>query len=392
MRSIKKRETILMDSEKQQIKSALIAVCLFAYVLRIVVAFELPNICHPDEVFQYLEQAHRLVFGYGIIPWEFREGVRSWFFPGLLAGIMRMGATVFPGPFGYIAGVRVSLALLSLLPVIAGFLWAYRVGGIKSAIVTGFSCAVWFELVYFAATTMSEAVASNFLTFGLFLCYPESRGLSRLRLFLGGIAIGLAVSLRLQLAPAAVVIIAYVGRTAWRERWTPISAGMLVPVFAVGLLDWATWGYPFQSFWKYYYMNTFQGIASSVFGSREWYYYIGVYVLIWSGAVALLLWFVLAGARRLPLLFIVAATIVVSHTLISHKEMRFVFPAIPLVIILAGLGSAEVLRSSSEPARPGRPASPCCARIPKDGPQPRPCECGRRGSRLPKTGSTGRLR
>ncbi len=34
------------------------------------------NLAWPDEIFQTLEQGHRLAFGYGIIPWEFREGVR----------------------------------------------------------------------------------------------------------------------------------------------------------------------------------------------------------------------------------------------------------------------------------------------------------------------------
>ena len=40
---------------------------------------------HPDEIYQTQEQAHRLVYGYGIVPWEFRDGVRSWILPGLLA-------------------------------------------------------------------------------------------------------------------------------------------------------------------------------------------------------------------------------------------------------------------------------------------------------------------
>ena len=39
----------------------------------------------PDEVHQSLEQAHRLVFGYGFVPWEYQLGARSWILPGLLA-------------------------------------------------------------------------------------------------------------------------------------------------------------------------------------------------------------------------------------------------------------------------------------------------------------------
>ena len=40
------------------------------------------NIYWPDEIFQTLEPAHQFAFHYGILPWEFREGARSWLFPG----------------------------------------------------------------------------------------------------------------------------------------------------------------------------------------------------------------------------------------------------------------------------------------------------------------------
>jgi len=341
-----------MNLDSRRLMLAVTTMSSVAFAVRIIVAFTLPNISHPDEVFQYLEQAHRLVYGFGIIPWEFREGVRSWLFPGLLADAMRLGSILFPGPFGYIVGVRVTLALLSLSPVIVGTLWGHRVGGIKSGIVTGFLCAIWFELIFFATKTLSEVLASDFLIVGLFLCYPDQEKLRTLRLLLSGAAIGLAVSLRMHLAPACVVIFAYVCRTDWRDKWTRMLGGVLLPVFAIGLLDWATWGYPFQSIWKYFYMDTVQGVAAQFSGSQPWYYYCGIYVLIWSGAIVPLLWCIVLGARRLPLLFIVAATIVLSHMFIAQKQLRFIYPAIPIVVILAGIGSVELVSSWWERTRP----------------------------------------
>src|SRR5262249_43210459 len=47
-----------------------------------------PSINWWDEVFQSTEQAHRLVYGYGLVPWEFQLGMRSWLLPGIAAGIM----------------------------------------------------------------------------------------------------------------------------------------------------------------------------------------------------------------------------------------------------------------------------------------------------------------
>ena len=47
----------------------------------------------------------------------------------------------------------------------------------------------------------------------------------------------------------------------------------------------------------------------------------------------------LYGALRLPLLFWVAATIFVVHSAVSHKEYRYISPALPLIMTLAGVGS-----------------------------------------------------
>jgi len=51
-----------------------------------------PRSFHPDEVFQYLEQAHRIVFGYGVVPWEYNYGIRSWLLPAVLSRFMAAGA------------------------------------------------------------------------------------------------------------------------------------------------------------------------------------------------------------------------------------------------------------------------------------------------------------
>jgi hypothetical protein len=48
---------------------------LAALVARLVVVFVHDRVYHPDEIFQYLEQAHRLTFGYGYV--LDRDGMRK---------------------------------------------------------------------------------------------------------------------------------------------------------------------------------------------------------------------------------------------------------------------------------------------------------------------------
>jgi len=67
--------------EKIAAHAALVALLSLALILRLVVTFEFPNINHPDEIYQTIEQALRLTTGAGIVPWEFKRGIRSWVLP-----------------------------------------------------------------------------------------------------------------------------------------------------------------------------------------------------------------------------------------------------------------------------------------------------------------------
>src|SRR6185312_5525190 len=68
----------------------LAAILLAAAVPRVVLAVDDQGIFWPDEIFQSLEQAHRVVFGYGFIPWEFQQGARSWLFPGVFVLLWKL--------------------------------------------------------------------------------------------------------------------------------------------------------------------------------------------------------------------------------------------------------------------------------------------------------------
>ena len=46
--------------------------------MRVGVAVSSDWIYRVDEIPEHLEQAHRLVFGYGIVPWGYHYGARNW--------------------------------------------------------------------------------------------------------------------------------------------------------------------------------------------------------------------------------------------------------------------------------------------------------------------------
>ena len=74
-----------------------------------------------------------------------------------------------------------------------------------------------------------------------------------------------------------------------------------------------------------------------------------------SGAFVLIVALAIVGARRLPVLLLVAITIYAAHTLLSHKEYRFTYPALPLIVTLVGVGSATAAQRLAGP-NPGHTA------------------------------------
>ena len=60
----------------------LAALLLLAVAIRLPLAFW-PNVDHPDEIFQYLEPAWRMLGRDSIVTWEWRDGIRSPFLPSL---------------------------------------------------------------------------------------------------------------------------------------------------------------------------------------------------------------------------------------------------------------------------------------------------------------------
>jgi GPI mannosyltransferase 3 len=316
-----------------------VALSTFGLFLRLFYALRFPNVAFPDEIFQTLEPAHRLAYGYGVISWEWREGVRSWVFPAFLAVVMRATGWLASGSSDYLWGTTVVLTLLSLIAVWFGFAWAKRASGTEAAIIAAGGCAIWYKLVYFAPRALSEVAATNALLPGLYLGVYGTRLPERKRLFLAAALCGLAMALRIQFAPAAIFACVYFCYPNWRQRIPPVLGGLLLPIAFFGLVDAFTWSYPFQSFIQYFWMVGAQGKAST-YGTDPWYWYLSVFFVRQMGPVLIA---ALIGLRRSPFLGWITLLILASHSIVPHKEVRFIYPLIPIVLTLAAIGIVDVL-------------------------------------------------
>jgi len=103
----------------------LAALVLLAVAVRLPLAFW-PNVNHPDEIFQYLEPAWRMLGHDGIVTWEWRGGIRSSFLPTLFVGPVLLGDWLAPGGAGAFIVPRLVVALASLSIVISAWFFGAR--------------------------------------------------------------------------------------------------------------------------------------------------------------------------------------------------------------------------------------------------------------------------
>jgi hypothetical protein len=161
------------------------------------------------------------------------------------------------------------------------------------------------------------------------------------RALLTGLLFGLAGSLRYQFAPAlGLAILAQ----HWRDRRSLVLiavSGIAVGLIVFGGLDILTWGHPFQSLWLNYSFNAQHGI-SNVFGTDDWSTYLRYYLVSWGVLSSLILLAVIYGATQAPTLAVLVIATISMHSMIPHKEARFVFLATACLPILTGLGVAGI--------------------------------------------------
>lgn len=319
---------------------ALPAILALAFVLRLGTALTQTHVLFFDETLQYFEQGHRLAFGSGIVPWEYFDGIRSWLLPALIALAMLAADRFSDDPMLYVGLVRGACAGLSLAVVLAGYRMGERTGGRTAAILTGGFCAIWFDLIYFAPAAMTEVLAAHCAIAALYLGETSQ---SKRRVFWVGALFGAAVCLRYQYAPALALAAIWQYRRHMGLMWPWLFMGAAGVLLAFsGVLDAITWGMAFQSIWLNFARNSLSGIAAAI-GTEPWRYYLD-YLIVALAPLPLLLGLAAVGARQFPALAIAAAAVLLTHSLVPHKEVRFIYLALAAFPILIGLGASHLLR------------------------------------------------
>jgi phosphatidylinositol glycan class B len=309
---------------------------MLAALLRLPLAFW-PNAYAPDEIFQWLEPAWRVLGHDSIISWEWRHGIRGWALPTLLAAPMALGDWLAPGGAGGFVGPRLATAIASLSIVASAWLFGARISRLH-AVVAAFVTGIWFELVFFAPHTLGEPLATAAILPAAWLLTELAP--TRRQLAAAGMLLALAFVCRFQYAPAVAVLVAATSWRHWR-RLLPLGFGAAMVLALAGGIDALQGTAPFAWLIANIRSNLLDGRASEAYGGHPFGEYLGNLMVLWSVAILPLALAVWRGWRRAPWLLGVALVNLLFHSLISHKEHRFIFLSGALLVLLAALGSAD---------------------------------------------------
>ena len=295
----------------------------------------------PDEVLQTLEQGHRFAFGYGLVPWEFRDGVRSWLVPGAIGVVMKLGAFVHVrSGLGLARLVKTCIALGTLAGGYATMRLAERLGGLAAAVLAGVLFGANPLFVYFGSRCFTDTVSIPFVAFGALMLYAD-RG--RRGAFVAGLLFGFAVVVRTQngllVAAALVALVA-------ARRWSKLPAyvgGAAVALALGGLLDWVTWGAPFASIVRYVRYNLHEG-ANAGWGDEPLSYYGVTYFHAIGWPLVVMGVGALVAMRRAWGLGVLVVVYVGAHELIKLKQARLLLPVLPLLVVMGAVGVAVLLQ------------------------------------------------
>ncbi|XP_078237112.1 GPI alpha-1,2-mannosyltransferase 3 isoform X2 [Pogona vitticeps] len=239
----------------------------------------------PDEYWQSLEVAHRMVFGYGHLTWEWAEGLRSYLYPLLFASIYKA--------LQLLQEDRVQLLI-----------WLPRV-------VQALLAALADVKLYSLVKRMENAETAKWVPW---LFDPGGPGLHHPPNSCHPLG-----------PPAALALLERAPETAPRPAQVPPHRWTVVQL----------------NFAKF---NVLQNVAT-FYGSHPWHWY---WTQGWPVVLGPHLPFFVHGcfqaSRRHGLLLAVVFWTVTAYSMLSHKEFRFIYPVLPICMVVCGHSLSQLKR------------------------------------------------
>lgn len=306
---------------------------------------------HPDEHQQYLEVAQGIVYGPWVKFWEYDRGIRHYFYPDCLALLLwLLEKSGIRDPIHQATAIRALIGISVFLSIVLLARSWMREGRIPGAFCLLALAALSPDMIYMSVRTLSETVAMLFIALSIY-CFRQSP-------FSTGILLGVMFAVRFQ---TAFFILGFLGLSLYDDwsssKWLKgstgkITIGLVFSLLLMGLIDRLTWGHWFHSPIENFRANIAEGVSAS-FGVSPWDTHLEWAAQLLAGATPLLGFiFIALGLLHERRLVFVALIFIVGHSVIAHKEYRFLWPLAPIGLFVFSAGFEKAYKWL--PSRYGR--------------------------------------
>jgi phosphatidylinositol glycan class B len=302
-------------------------VLIFSAIFHIFAVFYTEGFHRPDEylgIFQWMQLKLGDISS-EYLSWEFKAQIRTWIKPYFFSIIVTFCRFLkINNPF-------YQATILRFICSFFGFIAVYQISQsiIKSRKSDQFKKialiaigSLWF-LPFIHARTTGENLGASFFVFGCHFFLKRKN-------FLAGLMMGLCFAFRFQMIfmIAPYILWQFIFNNFKVRPFAKLLAGMVTSTLISTTIDYFGYGnWTFTPF-NYYYQNIVLGVASS-FGVDPWWKYFDY--IFFKGIPPFSLIFLLVSLyswikRPFSIYSFVSIPFFIVHSLIAHKELRFLFP------------------------------------------------------------------
>ncbi|XP_074474789.1 GPI alpha-1,2-mannosyltransferase 3 [Sebastes fasciatus] len=319
-------------------------VVVFSVAFRLINCFLVQTSFVPDEYWQSLEVSHRMVFNYGYLTWEWKEGIRGFTYPLFFAFIYKI--LYFINYDSVYLLIWIPRIIQALFAAFADVKFFFLIRTLESHDVAKwtFFCHMcsWFSW-YCCTRTLTNSMETTITCLALsYYPLPGSKTHNS-KIYLTLVALAVVVR------PTALIVwFPLLMYHFWLEdnklrlithSLMPIGALAVVISTVIDCIFYEKWTMVQFNFLKF---NVFHSVAD-FYGSHPWHWYLtqGFAVVIGPHLPLFLHGCSLAFKKYKILLAAVVWTIVV-YSLLPHKEFRFIYPVLPFCMIFCGISLANL--------------------------------------------------
>lgn len=310
---------------------------LLGSVLCIIAAWQTVGYYHPDEHFQIWEFANYKLGNIPAseLPWEFPARMRPGLQPFLAYCMSKAAISLGIGnPFVHVFLMRLLWGAAALWVYWKWTEWLARDFQNPEQVRWMRLGILFFWLMPYLNIRFSSENTSAVCFFGGLLLilkqleYPKSR--FDWKMAAAGLLLGLAFFFRYQIAFAGIGLVAwlFLQKKLSLNHWLALFIGALLSGALGIILDYWLYGEWVFSPYNYFFSNIMEGKAANFGVMPFWWYLTEMPIeLLPPFSIVLLLW-VAMGIWHKPkhVLTWCCVPFVIAHTLVGHKEARFMFP------------------------------------------------------------------